>query len=237
MKNNLVCKKIINIILIIMFILTTKTYAANDSFNTTIRANNDRTKRGDTITVTIGLKNIEIESGEKGIGGYTASIKFDSSVLEYISSTGTDKWEAPFYQNGLITGNTKDAEVVKTTQDIGTITFKVKDDAKLGETIISLTDFSGTTAVTDVSASDVSTKITVVDDNNGNNNNSNSNSNNNNSNNNSSNSNKISNTNAVDNTVVSGKLPQTGEGNIGLIVCIGLIMACSVICYVKMKKK
>lgn len=231
MKNNLVCKKIMSIILIMILILTTKVYAANDSFNTTIRANNYKTKRGDTITITIGLKDIAIESGEKGIGGYTASVKFDSYVLEYISSTGTDKWEAPFYQNGLITGNTKDAEVVKTTQDIGTITFKVKDDAKLGETTISLTDFSGTTAVTDVSASDVSTKITVVDDNNSNNNSSNSNNNNN------SNSNKISNTNAVDNTVVSGKLPQTGEGNIGLIVCIGLVMTCSVIFYIKMKRK
>ena len=48
------------------------------------------------------------------------------SVLEYVSTNGTDKWEAPVYENGLIVGNTKDGNVVNTAQNIGTITFKVK---------------------------------------------------------------------------------------------------------------
>lgn len=71
--------------------------------------------------------------------------------------------------------------------------------------------------------------------NSGNNSNGNNNSNNNNNNNSNSNSNKISNTNTENNTIATGKLPQTGEGNIALIVCIGLVIACSVISYIKMK--
>lgn len=71
--------------------------------------------------------------------------------------------------------------------------------------------------------------------NNSNNNGNNNSNNNNNSNSNNNNSNKISNTNTENNTIASGKLPQTGEGNIALIVCIGLVIACSVISYIKMK--
>lgn len=169
MQNSLKSKKIIGIVLIALLIFTTSAYAVNtDSFKTTIHTASTQVKRGDTVIVTIGLKDIAIKSGEKGIGAYTASIKFDSSILEYSKTDSTDKWEAPFYQNGLITGNTKDGEVVNNAQNIGTIIFKVKEDAKLGETTISLNNFSGSTAVTDVPTSDVSVKITVIEDNTGN---------------------------------------------------------------------
>lgn len=165
MQNSLKSKKIVGIVLIALLIFTTSAYAVNnDSFKTTISTANMQVKKGDTVIVTIGLKDIAIESGEKGIGAYTASIKFDSSVLEYNKTDSTDKWEAPFYQNGLIAGNTKDGEVVNKAEDIGTIIFKVKEDAKLGETTISLNNFSGSTAVTDVPTSDVSVKITVIED-------------------------------------------------------------------------
>ncbi len=165
MKNSIISKKIISIVLsALLLVFTTKVYAANDSFTTTLKASSTEAKREEKITITIGLKDLKIESGEKGIGAYTARIKFDSSVLEYVSTNSTDKWEAPFYQGGLITGNTKDGEVVKTAQSIGTITFKVKKDAKLGESTIELTNFSGSTAVTDVSTSNKSIKITIIDD-------------------------------------------------------------------------
>lgn len=168
-------KKIISIMLMILLVLcTTKVQAANDSFNTTLAINNSQAKRGDTITVTIGLKDIAIESGEKGIGAYTAEIKFDSSVLEYVSADGVGKWEAPLYQDGFITSNTNDAEVVTTTQNIATVTFKVKENASLGETLLSVADFSGSAVQTDILASsNGATKLTIIDNNNNNSSNNN----------------------------------------------------------------
>lgn len=160
-------KKTISIIvMILMVVYTTKVYAVKDSFHTTLTINRAQAKRGDTITITIGLKDIAIESAEKGIGAYTAEIQFDSSVLEYVSVNGTDKWEAPLYQDGFITSNTKDAKVVNTTQSIATITFKVKENAKLGETSISLRNFSGSAAGPDILASsNGATKLTIIDNN------------------------------------------------------------------------
>ncbi len=163
MKNNISCKKVIGITLIAILVLTANVYAVTDSFKTTLSVDNSKVKRGDTIKVTIALSDIAIESGEKGIGAYTAKLDFDSSILEYDSTNGTDKWESPFYNDSRIVGNTKDGEVIKTAQDIGTITFKVKKDAKLGETTIKLTNFSGSTAESNVSAKDASVKITIED--------------------------------------------------------------------------
>lgn len=163
-------KKVISILLMILLVLcTTKVQAASDSFNTTLTINNSQVKRGDTVTVTLGLKDIAIESGEKGIGAYTAEIKFDSSVLEYVSADGVGKWEAPLYQDGYITSNTNDAEVVTTTQNIATITFKVKENASLGETSVSVANFSGSALQADILASgNGSAKLTIVDNNNNN---------------------------------------------------------------------
>ena len=155
--------------MILLVLCTTKVQAASDSFNTTLTINNSQVKRGDTVTVTLGLKDIAIESGEKGIGAYTAEIKFDSSVLEYVSADGVGKWEAPLYQDGYITSNTNDAEVVTTTQNIATITFKVKENASLGETSVSVANFSGSALQADVLASsNGSAKLTITDNSNNN---------------------------------------------------------------------
>ena len=105
MKNSIKSKKTISIILtVILLLFTTKVYAANDSFKTALSVNNSTVKRGENVIVTILLNNISIESGEKGIGAYTSKLDFDSSVLEYVETKGTDKWEAPFYQEKQITG-------------------------------------------------------------------------------------------------------------------------------------
>lgn len=195
MENSLANKKIISIIIIILLLLNTKIYAVNDNYSTTINVNNYKAKRGEEVVITIGLTDIKIVTGEKGLGAYVASIEFDSSVFEYCSTGSTDKWEAPFYKDGLITGNTKDGEVISTTQSIGTITFKVKDNAKLGDTTISLTNFSASTAETDVATSNKSVRISILDKENNNANNGNNNSNNNNNSNTGNNNNKPGNSN------------------------------------------
>lgn len=154
-------KKIIGILLIVVLMITTSVCAAGDSYETTLKVNNSQFKEGDTVILTIGLSNIAIESGEKGIGGYTGSIKFDPSVLEYVSTKGTDKWDSPFYQDGSITATTQNGQVVNTTQSIGTITFKVKEGAKLGKTTIGLENFSATSLV-DIPTGNKYTEITIV---------------------------------------------------------------------------
>ena len=163
MKNIIRRINVISIILITILALSTQVNAANDSYKTTLSANHSQVHRGEDVTITIGLSNIAIESGEKGIGAYTANIEFDSSIFEYSKTEGTEVWEEPFYQDKMIIAATKDCKVVNTAQDIGTITLKVKENAKLGETTIKLTNFSGSNAVSDIPTSDTSVKVTILD--------------------------------------------------------------------------
>lgn len=164
MRNIIKIKKVIFAVLIVaLLIFTSSVYAANDSFKTALSVNKSQVKKGEEVTVTLKLSDISIESGEKGIGAYTAKIDFDSSVLEYVSASGSGKWETPFYQDKLITATTNDGNVVNTNQSIATVTLKVKSNATLGDTTIKLTNFSGSTAASNVSAPDSSVKITIED--------------------------------------------------------------------------
>lgn len=251
--------KVISTVLVALLILTTRVYAA-DSFGTTLRAN-AQAKREDTVTVTFGLKDIAIESGEKGICAYTTTLEFSPDVFEYVSSKGTDKWEDPLYQEGTMVAETKSTQVETTPQDVATITLKVKDNAPLGETTIKLTKFIGTTMGPDVEAKDIETKVTILAKDDGNGNGGNNNDGNNNQNN--VNNNNIvneptnnGNTNTVNNIVVTpntnntntntqkpitstdnskkdGKLPQTGSNNIAMITLIGTCTVLAIVFLVK----
>ena len=242
MKNKVRGKRIICTILIaILSILIGNVYASTDSFKTSLSADHSTVKRGENVSITIALSDIAIESGEKGIGAYTAHIDFDSSSLEYIETNGNDKWEAPLYQNKKITGNTDDGEVVKTAQNIGSITFKVKDNAKLGETTITLTDFSGSNAKNDVDADDSSVTITIVDENGGTGSGSQGENAAGNASGNGANQNGVANNNKPnsENTnkedIKPGTLPQTGNSNVAIFLSIGVLLALAIICLVRIR--
>lgn len=253
MKDNKVSKKIISILLIALLIITTNVYAAGKgTFQTTLTADKTQVKAGDTVTITMGLSDIAIESGDKGIGGYTGLIKFDSSVLEYVSKTGTAKWESPMYNDGAITATTEDGEVVNTTQSFGTITFKVKEGAKLGETTIELANFSGADGGSDketsgdIFAANKSIKITVVakdnngtgtDNGSGTNNGGSSNSGSQTTNGSTNNQGTTKNTKTDKaNIIKNGSLPKAGNNNITMFVVIGVGVVLAIIFYVKFRK-
>lgn len=285
--------KLIGILVIALFVVfSTIVSAANDSYQTTLKANASEVKVGENITITIGLDKIAITTGDKGIGAYTAKLEYDTSALEYVETQGSSKWGEPFFKNGSITGVTKDGECVNTTQSIGTITFKVKDNAKLGKTTIQLTNFKGSTGVAgDLMASNQpKIEITVVskqsdnqqngdnDQQGGNNNNQQGNNNNqqnnnnnqqgnnnnqqnnnntqqgnnnqqasnnnggssvNNSNSNNNSQNKGQTSEIKDNTIATGKIPQTGNDNsfilLGIAIAIGVALV-SLIYYKKARR-
>lgn len=252
MKNKLGSKKIISIMMMIVLLLTTSVYAASDSFNTTLTSVSSQAQRGTKITITIGLKDIAVEGGDKGIGSYTGEIKFNPSVFEYVSSAGTDKWDKPFYDDGLITASTCDAEVVNASQSIGTITFLVKEDARLGDTDIVLTNFNGSNSENDVPAKDTTLKLTIIDSNHGNGENNGENNNSGTSNNevNNGSTNKPStSTNtkptastSKNNTITADKenikqgiLPKTGTIPVMMFVVIGMGTLVAIILFIRMR--
>lgn len=221
MKSNM--KKIASVLVIILLLCMTTVHAANDYFKTTLKTDHAQAKAEDTVIITIGLKDIAIESGDKGIGAYTAKIGFDSSVFEYVSANGADGWSSPLYQNGLITCETNTGKVVNTSQDIARIVLKVKKGAKVGETEIKLTNFSGSNGKNEIESQDTAIKITIVADNSGNNG----------GNNNNSNSLKNTSIGTTDKSLKQGKLPKAGNTNIIIFTVIGLVVILAIIFLVK----
>lgn len=235
MKNRLGSKKIISIMMMIVLLLATSVYAASDSFNTTLTSTSNQAQRGTKITITIGLKDIAVEGGDKGIGSYTGEIKFDPSVFEYESSAGTDKWDKPFYDDGLITASTDDAEVVNTPQSIGTITLLVKEDAKLGDTDIVLTNFNGSNSKNDILAKDTTLKLTIVDSNHSNGGNGNSGVNNGSTNKPTTSTNKNNTITTNKENVKQGILPKAGKTPIIMLVVIGMGTLIAIVLFIRMR--
>lgn len=240
MKKNIGRKKIISILLIILLIITTKVYAAEDSFGTELTVDNAQVKANDLVTVTIGLNNIEIEGGDKGIGGYTGKIEYDTSILEYVSASGTDIWDKPFFSDKFITSTTSNGVVVDTPQSIGTITFKVRSDAVLGKTTIGLENFSGTNGEKDIYTMNKSVEIEVIGNGNGNGNGNNT-GNGNNSNENDNNiNNKPNNDNSSENQntpgdIKEGNLPYAGDNKIIVFTILGGCFLLAIVLYIRFR--
>ena len=153
--------KIMSIIVIICMILllSTKVYAA-ERFELQISSEASNLNPGDTFTVDIVLDNMNVTSGDQGIGAYSAKITYDTSVLELVSVEQEEGWEVMENENNIV-ALTSNGEVVKERTKTATGTFKVKDNAKLGETSISLENISGSSGEATIAGTAVSKVITI----------------------------------------------------------------------------
>ena len=153
--------KIMSIIVIICMILllSTKVYAA-ERFELQISSEASNLNPGDTFTVDIVLDNMNVTSGDQGIGAYSAKITYDTSVLELVSVEQEEGWEVMENENNIV-ALTSNGEVAKERTKTATGTFKVKDNAKLGETSISLENISGSSGEATIAGTAVSKVITI----------------------------------------------------------------------------
>lgn len=140
--------KLTLMIFIVCMALYTVSYAeVADSFNLTLQANKTALKKGDTAQISIVLDNIEVESGDKGIGAYSAKISYDTNIFGEIENLKSENWEI-MQNEGSIIANTKDGNCV--TQKTVTCTFelKVKENAEIGETSIKIEEIKGSSGET-----------------------------------------------------------------------------------------
>lgn len=144
MKNKVIVIFIIEVVLLV-FTLTSSIYAANeDIFTIKLETDTTQIKQGETVTVNLYIDNINVSSGEEGIGAFTAKLEYDTNIFENITSSGSDKWDNPSIQeSGVMAGVKSDGMVTSTRQLVGTIKLKVKEDATIGSTTIKILDLQG----------------------------------------------------------------------------------------------
>lgn len=156
--------KKITIIAIIISILMPSIVFAASSFQIELAADKTSIKEGETITISLSLTDLNVTTGEQGIGAYLAKIEYDTKVFEKATFSGTTNWEGSM-ENGHITGVTIDGKVIKQTQTIATLSLTVKENAPLGNSTISISNFVGSDAVNDISTNKESIVIKVIEEN------------------------------------------------------------------------
>lgn len=159
-------KKIITILSIIMIILgmsiTVNAADTADTYKINLVAENKTVKQGETVTISLNISDIKIQTGEKGIGAYEGKIEYDKNVFEDLKMLGNDNWDKPTENEGGFTSVNSDGLCVKETQEIAKITLKVKSTAKVGSTAVKVTGFKASNLSPNmIPTNDTSVEITV----------------------------------------------------------------------------
>ena len=162
MKKNIYL--IIGIIFITLIICMTNVNAEEASCEISLNVENKEIKEADLLDVVLNMSNVK---DSKGIAGLLGTLDYDKEVLEiqyvededisgnnideqfkdakilysgkqFINSKDKSAWYMISIQNSVFAATMGDPQ--KKSGNIGKITFKVKDGAKVGKTMINLTD-------------------------------------------------------------------------------------------------
>lgn len=135
-------KKILTSIIIFMVIIMIYIAPSHAlGFNLGVETSNDVVTRGGSLTVTVSTKNFDF--GSQGIDACTGIIEYSTDVFEELTASdiqGNNGWGIS-YNNGKILCVPSSSGYITEEGDLFTITFKVKSDATMGNTQISIKDF------------------------------------------------------------------------------------------------
>lgn len=192
----------------IIIIFSSKVNAtSSDSYKAGISVNKSTIVQGDDIEVVMSLKDLNVTTGDKGLGAYQATLEYDKSIFEYVGIKGLNSWDTPIYNDGTFATTTSTGEAIKKAEEVAKITLKAKTNLTQGETTIKLTNITASTGTNTVATANVSKTIKVGQ---GQNNNQNNTENNNGSNNGSSQNTKTDTTNNKGTSQSSNKETSTG---------------------------
>lgn len=156
-------KKIISSLIIIMIIgmFSTISEAVDNSYEIHVTTNKEEVITNEKFDVTLTLDNINILTGQQGIGAYNAKIDYDNTDLEIVEIKGLGNWETPVENEGEIVATTKDGECVNTKQDIAVITFVAKTEAVNVVSPIKIINFEASDTENTTGTEDREVKINI----------------------------------------------------------------------------
>lgn len=177
-------KILLKIILILIFIFmfsNIKTYATN-SFRVMFQ-DGMSVKSGETIKIPLTLDKVSFDGVQKGVIGFSCNINYDEDVFEYIEFSENnlkyenivgekvelvDMWECKYDEDNksivFYLGEEYLTYCLDSLNDysiIGYFTFKVKDNTKSGEYILSVDNIKGGNEDISVSGTGAQSKVIV----------------------------------------------------------------------------
>lgn len=155
-------KKVLSILLMVMLIVFTMTISANAlSFTATMTPSSTNVAESTEFTVTVKVSNLEV--GTNGINSLKGYLKYDTEVFETISESsieGLNSWTAKYDATTGKIELTKNT-FVTSTQEVFQVAFKTKSGVSGKSGTISYSNIVASNSESDISATDISTSITV----------------------------------------------------------------------------
>lgn len=158
-------KRVLKIAIITMLLIFVYANIVNAlSFTATMTSSSTTVPESTEFTISIKISNLDV--GSNGINSMSGYLKYDEDIFEEINESsieGINGWSVNFNSDGGKITLTK-GTFVKAEEEVFQVTFKTKTgiSGKTGE--IKFNNIVSSNSETTISASDVSTKITIGDD-------------------------------------------------------------------------
>ena len=208
-------KKIVSILILIALIISCATISRAADASMSLSPDKTKAEKGAEVKVSIIINNFTREGTQKAV---EAKITYDNQKLEYKGINWGEGWTGKISGDGTGMAANKSAEL-NTQEKVAEITYTVKENAEIGNTIITAEEILTSSDGDEVLASDVEETIeiigTSIDDNSSNNNGTN----------NSGNSGTANGNKVVDNTLSEKEYPKTGVKTLVLPICILVVLA------------
>ena len=158
-------KKVFKVLIMIMLlVIAVSTVAQAASFTATMTPSSTTVAPETEFTVTVKISNLDV--GNNGINSLSGYLTYDDAVFETINESsiaGVNDWKPTFSSdNGRIT--LLKTQFVNTEEAVFQITFKTKSETDLKKKtsgIIKLSQVVASNSQDDITASDISTTITI----------------------------------------------------------------------------
>jgi len=143
-----------SIVIMLLVSLIGTSFAAAASAE--LKVSDNKVKKGETFKVTLAV------GCEDGINSVSAKYSYDDKILELVEEEATSDWSSNSIEQGDIQVIYKPLATIKQA-DVYELTFKVKDDAKSGDSAtISMNSIEVDTDLSEDSKREVSNKMVVI---------------------------------------------------------------------------
>lgn len=156
-------KKFLKVTVAVMLVICTFATIVNAlSFTATMTPSSSNVEEATEFTIQVKVSNLDV--GPNGINTISGILEYDTNVFETISDSsieGLNSW-SPSYNTDTQKITLTKTTFVKTEELVFQVTFKTKselEDGTVGQ--IQFTDIMASNSETDITASDISTSISV----------------------------------------------------------------------------
>lgn len=157
-------KKTLSIMAIAILMLTLSMGAVNavTDFKVALTADSTRVEQGGTVVITVSLK--DFTANETGINSFIATLDYDKTVFETVKQAdfaAQNGWSAIVYNENEGKLTTENSSFMTENHEAFKVTLKVKANATIGNTTVTLKEINGADTDTDVYPADQKITLTV----------------------------------------------------------------------------